>query len=69
MRLFVSEVTSLIMVPTLKPKDRERLKRNERQRHEACVARSVTGKNESKSVTMCLVDETECTNRTNIEDV
>ena len=54
---------------TLKPKDRDRLKRNEVARENARMTRMVTGKNESKSVTMCQVDGQEYTTKTEIEDV
>ena len=54
---------------TLPPKDRERLKRHERQRHLGRCAKAVTGKLESKSVSKVEHDGQEMTTQKDIETV
>jgi hypothetical protein len=54
---------------TMKPKDRDRLKRNEAARELGRIAKYVNGKLESKSVTMCLTEGVKYHTKEGIEGV
>ena len=56
-------------IDTFPAKDRDRIKRHEEQRKIGRLARLVTGKLTSKSVTRVIINNTECTDKKEIESV